>query len=121
MAARPAAPIVKLMRIRFSGAFGRAIITATVAATSESRMKKCEIRKPSSTGFVAGRALVEVAELIVQTLAQGGVLRRGGVGGRHGRHLCGPPRPLPRDEPDRARAGAAHHVGQQPGEAVEAP
>src|SRR5258706_10880147 len=104
--------MVRLMRIRFSGALGRAMTTATVAASSDSRMKKWETWKPWSSA-----ALVEISELIVQPRAQR-FLHRGHGGGRD--RGVRPPRPSHRDQPDQGRAGHADDVGQRPRETVEA-
>src|SRR5258705_7113212 len=100
------------MRIRFSGALGRAMKTATVAASSDSRMKKWETWKPWSSA-----ALVEISELIVQPRAQR-VLHRG-LGGGRGRGVL-PPRPSHRDQPDQGGAGDADDIRQRPRETVEA-
>src|SRR5258708_13389611 len=100
------------MRIRFSGALGRAMTTATVAASSDRRMKKCETWKPWSS-----EVLVEISELIIQPRAQR-VLARGlgeerGGGGRRGRPGGG-------DQSDNRRAGDADDIRERPREAVEA-
>src|SRR5215211_3731961 len=98
------------MRIRFSGALGRARTTATVAAMSDSSTKKWEAWKPSS---------VEISELIVQPLAQRGVVagRRGHGGGlRRGSVATAP---ADGDETDQRRARYANEVRHRPGELVE--
>src|SRR5260221_1042124 len=101
-----------LMRIRFSGALGRAMTTATVAASSDRRMKKWETWKPWSAG-----ALVEISELIVQSCAKR-VLHRS-LGGRRGRGVLAS-RPSHRDQPDKGGAGDADDIRQRPRETVQA-
>src|SRR6478752_5970683 len=104
--ARPAAPIVRLMRTRFSGALGRAITTATVAAISDSRTKKCETWKPGSS--------VEISELIVELLLQRRVFGgRERCGRGHGGRL-GLARPAPRHQTDRAGAEDPHEIRKRP-------
>src|SRR5262245_13341564 len=110
-----------LMRIRCSGALGRAMTTATVAATSDRSTKKCATRKPSSAfSALFGRTLVEVAECIVQSLSQRRFLDRRRVRRGGGRHVGGPVRPLPASEGDAAGADRAYDIRQQPRESVEA-
>src|SRR5258708_30001499 len=97
------------MRIRFSGALGRAMTTATVAASSDRRMKKCETWKPWSS-----EVLVEISELIIQPRAQR-VLARGlgydrGGGAR-------PARPSRGDQSDHRRPGDAHRIRERPPQA----
>src|SRR5258708_21150919 len=102
--------MVRLMRTRYSGALGRARTTATVAARSDSSTKKCDAWKPS----------VEVSELIVQPLAQRGVVAGGARDGRHGPPGRGVATgPADGDETENRGARQPDAVRQQPREHVQ--
>src|SRR3954471_11572536 len=98
-----------LMRIRWAGVDWRDISTATVAAASAARTKKCHGRKPAS---------VEVAELIVQPRREirGGDLRlcRRRVGGFVAA------RPAQCGDGDTCRTGRTDQVWEKPRQAIEA-
>src|SRR5258708_3557540 len=102
--------MVRLMRMRCSGAPGRARTTATVAASSDSNTKKCEAWKPS----------VEVSELIVQTLAQRRVVAGIARNGRHmPRNRGVATRPADGDKTEERGARQPDAVRQQPRQNVE--
>ena len=80
---------------RCSGAVRTDTMTASVAAASEATTKKCQGCALSAAGAgggaaagVASAASVEVAELIGETLLEGGIDRLGGRRAGQGR-LCG--------------------------------
>src|SRR5690242_19774033 len=122
MPAAPAAAIVRLSRIRCSSVACRAIRTATVAAISESSMKKCQTLNGAGMSWrvaSAGRSVsIEVAELIIQPCPEPGILLFG-AGGRGGRRGPVAPRPADRGERDEECTRRAHQVGKRPGEPVE--
>src|SRR5580765_6376046 len=100
-------------RMTAVGPCPRAMKVTAVAQPSAARTKNCQGWRPASAGAAAGSGvsrtlLVEVSELIVDALFEGGVERRG-----LGRRL-GLARPLHRREPDRDRAGCADQVRKQP-------
>src|SRR5437764_1459654 len=100
------------MRMRCSGALGRARMTATVAATSDSSTKKWEGWKPS----------VEVSELIVQPLAQGRVVAGAARDGRPGLAARGlATAPADGGETEERGARQSDAVWEQPREDVVAP
>src|SRR3954469_3895363 len=105
--------MVRLIRIRFSGAFGRAITTATVAASSDSSTKKWVAWNPgSSTVLSATGFLVEVAELIVQPRVQRVLCcdRRRSILSR----VVVATRPAEGDHADERRSGRARDIRQRP-------
>src|SRR5687768_17538251 len=109
--------------MRCSGVERRDTITATVASISDASTKKCHGRKPASSACTSTsastrilRALVEVAELIVQPRLQRAVRgNRRGLGVRVG--LA--PRPPNGHECDSEGSSQADRVGKEPGKPVE--
>src|SRR5262249_49891698 len=94
--------MVRLIRTRCSGVDCRDTITAAVAAMSEASTKKCHGLNPASpwacaVWFAASASgptprLIQGAELILQPLAQGGVVgRRRGHSGFERRLPLRPP------------------------------